>query len=201
MKLTAIFIVLVAVATVVSGQTTGSMSTADGLYRFSWTTAGDRITGIITVTTPANTWAAIGFSDDKMMPMSDVIIGGNSNAGQSFVEDRWITDGRTPANVVYDTTQSITAATAARLAGVLTIRFTRPLNTNDATQDVSLQNNCVWVLWAYGGMVNFTTTPVSDLTGHTANGVFPIQLCGCTSIMVSLGVLLLGALIATFATY
>jgi hypothetical protein len=91
MKMSVIFIVLVAVVAVASGQPSGSMSTSDGNYNFRWTITNDVINGIITVRgIPVGTWAAVGFSENDKMRNSDAIIGGNNGAGQSFVEDRCV---------------------------------------------------------------------------------------------------------------
>jgi heme/copper-type cytochrome/quinol oxidase subunit 2 len=82
MSLTIIFLVAVAilvilllvevylVVTVVSSgrqPASGSMATSDGRYRFSWTIANGEITVAFAVRTNPGTWAAVGFSEDKLM--------------------------------------------------------------------------------------------------------------------------------------
>jgi hypothetical protein len=68
MKMSVIFIVLVAVVAVASGQPSGSMSTSDGNYNFRWTITDDVINGVIAVRgIPVGTWAAVGFSENDTM--------------------------------------------------------------------------------------------------------------------------------------
>ena len=72
---------------------------------------------------------------------------------------------------------------SSRNGAVLYFSFTRNINSPDDSRDIDLEN-CVNVLWAFGGAVgNFSSQPVSGLTGHPTRdnrGVFPGQLCLCS---------------------
>ena len=70
---------------------------------------------------------------------------------------------------------------ATRSGNSLTIRFTRPLVSNDsAVRDENL-NVCRNVLWAFGGTTTFVNGNVTALGGHSDRGIFANQLCLCTS--------------------
>ena len=72
-----------------------------------------------------------------------------------------------------DESNDLTATNAINIDGYTTISFTRAVDTGD-DDDIDL-TMCRYILWAYGGIVDFDTPGL--LSGHTRRGVFSEQLC------------------------
>jgi hypothetical protein len=165
-----IVVVLVAVISVVHGQCsppTGSDGTRDGSFRYSWQNLNNGYVQFnVTIVTDANTWGAIGFSLDRLMPNTDVVIAGD-DGNNSFVEDRWNPDRTGPT---YDPEQNIMDTSVMRSEDTLYFSFTRPIVSPDNANDIDL-DQCVYVLWALGGAVDNFTSPASGLTRHSSRGV------------------------------
>ena len=60
--------------------------------------------------------------------------------------------------------------------GYAIIRFTRLIDTGDGEDDIDL-TTCRYILWAYGGTVEFDTPGPSGPHARTTRGVFSEQLC------------------------
>ena len=75
---------------------------------------------------------------------------------------------------VFDTTQNIKNVSAYDDGTTTTISFIRP-RVSDHFQDIGL-DQCVFVIWAFGGFVLNHATPAS-FSRHTDRGVFGTQLC------------------------
>ncbi|XP_003385548.3 PREDICTED: uncharacterized protein LOC100633167 isoform X1 [Amphimedon queenslandica] len=155
-----------------------------GTYSVSWMIRDNNRSLVdfnVSVNTDANTWVAVGFSEDRFMPITDVAIGAD-NGTDSFVEDRW-NNGTRSVGPIYDTEQNFIYTSTSRYNDMLTISFTRPIDSPDDTQDLDL-TQCRYVLWAYGGSVSMFPSMMSDeaasgLTRHTMRGVFSKQICLC----------------------
>ena len=75
----------------------------------------------------------------------------------------------------FDTTQNIKNVSAYDDGTTTTISFIRPRVSSDNSQDIDL-DQCVYVIWAFGGSVASHTTP-AEFSRHTDRGVFTAQLC------------------------
>jgi hypothetical protein len=86
----------------------------------------------------------------------------------------------------------------------LKFSFIKPLNSQDVFDINFVENECVYVLWAYGGTVSSFVSPATLLSGHTRKGVFRNQTCinndttnnGSGIVGMSITVLLMGTLAA-----
>ena len=78
---------------------------------------------------------------------------------------------------VFDTTQNIKNVSASDDGTTTTISFIRP-RVSDDSQDIGL-DQCVFVIWAFGGSVFSYGPPAASFSGHsnTERGVFEIELC------------------------
>jgi len=99
-------------------------------------------------------WVGLGFSDDRMMPNSDAVVGAADSNG-FFVTDRYIFARAQPP---IDASQDITNAVARHENGVTTMTFTRPLSSNDRN-DLSLES-CRFFLYGWGGSADTTTRTI-----------------------------------------
>ncbi|XP_019862330.1 PREDICTED: uncharacterized protein LOC109590933 [Amphimedon queenslandica] len=161
-------------------STEGQFTAPAGSYVFSWSlqSNGMYVDCNVSVNTADNTWVAVGFSEDRFMPDTDVIIGANDGTDE-FVEDRWNGQSRV-AGPSLDPMQNIMDTSSMRDGNRLTISFTRPLVSPDTSGRDENLDVCRNVLWAFGGTTTFVNGDVTALGGHSNRGVFPGQLCLCT---------------------
>ena len=75
-----------------------------------------------------------------------------------------------------DERQDISVLSVTTNDGYTTISFTRHVDTGDDEDDIDL-TMCRYILWAYGGMVDFDTPGPSSPHTPTTRGVFTEQLC------------------------
>lgn len=105
-------------------------------------------------------------------------------------DNRWVGASRA-AGPLYDTLQNIMATSTDRNGDTLMFAFTRLICSPDDNQDINL-DMCRWALWANGGIVGtFPMTNDSNaqgLTRHSARGLFPSQLCLCSSMDIYLSI-------------
>jgi hypothetical protein len=101
-----------------------------------------------TLAANSNDWVGIGFSPLESHAESDMIIGFISSTGQQVLD--MYSDSKTFP--VYDASQDISNASCSLINGVLTVSFTRSLDTGDKEQDFVLRSGgqSVAVGWARG---------------------------------------------------
>ena len=73
-----------------------------------------------------------------------------------------------------DERQDISSFSVTANDGYTTISFSRRVDTGDDEDDIDL-TMCRYILWAYGGMVDFDIPAPSSR--HSNRGVFSEQLC------------------------
>ncbi|XP_068739722.1 uncharacterized protein [Montipora capricornis] len=121
----------------------------NGNFNASWTY--NRVTDQLyfEVVVKARGWVAFGFtSTPKGMRNYDVIIGGQTEEGKSYLNDFITFDYGIPR---LDTKQSYILDRATELNGITSLRYHRPRNTSD-TQDFQFNDTTRAVLvWAYQG--------------------------------------------------
>ena len=96
-------------------------------------------------------WVAIGFSKDRSMARSDMVVGAVDPNGEfSFVHDRFATARREPT---LDAQQDIEILDMSHVEGVTSVEFSRPLTTGDA-DDFDLADGPYFLLYAWGGSIS-----------------------------------------------
>ncbi|XP_076093914.1 uncharacterized protein LOC143064737 [Mytilus galloprovincialis] len=142
--------------------------------RWEYDASKDEIKFTLSAMATQSKWVAIGFSDDKVMPATDVYMGWIDN-GQAIVSDRWATGKFTPS---VDPTQNIKDVQGSYTNGMATISFTRKRNTGDSTFDVMFNDTyCPYFLFAYGGDVSKTTSGGYSVTYHQARYSSMERIC------------------------
>ncbi|XP_003385527.1 PREDICTED: uncharacterized protein LOC100633167 isoform X2 [Amphimedon queenslandica] len=179
----------------------GQFTDSAGSYVFTWSVQSnfDYVDCTVQVNTAANRWVAVGFSEDRLMPDTDVIIGADDGTNR-FVQDRWNGQSRV-AGPSLDPMQNIMDTSTTRSGDRLTISFTKPLISPDISGRDENLTECRNVLWAFGGTTTFENGNVTALGGHSNRGVFQNQLCLCTSgasvaAVVSLAMMIVAVLLA-----
>ena len=132
------------------------------------------------------------------MLQADVIVGAR-NGSEYFVEDRWVEDERILPT--YDTVQNLQNTMVIVENGKTMMSFRRAIITGDDNQDLNL-DQCVYLLWGWGGNVSDYTTPAM-FDEHKKDGVFPNQLClqqcsGAVNVVVSLASLFITMILLAF---
>jgi hypothetical protein len=140
------------------------------VYRAEWFAFGGNLRVRVVAKVDTNRWAAIGFSRDTLMPASDIVLGA-ADEMRSFIHDRFATARAQPP---IDRTQNLVNASASRVDGFTVLDFTRPLDTGDSTQDVSL-TQCVYFMFGYNGPV----VSFNGVVGYHPNTplVSPTTIC------------------------
>ena len=92
------------------------------------------------VTADASGWVAIGFSNDQLMPNSDIIM----MTGEGEFQDAWANARAAPEK---DVSQDATLHAASQNDGQTSVEFSRPLNSGDE-DDLSLDSER-FLLWAF----------------------------------------------------
>ncbi|XP_052090398.1 uncharacterized protein LOC127727039 [Mytilus californianus] len=142
--------------------------------RWEYDASQDEIKFTLSAMVTESQWLAIGFSDDKTMPATDVYMGWIDN-GQAVVSDRWATVRFTPT---VDSTQNVKDVQGRYTNGMATISFTRKRNTGDSTFDVMFNDTyCPYFLFAYGGSYSKTTLGDYSVTRHSARYSSMERIC------------------------
>ena len=105
-------------------------------YSAEWCTDSETIR--FRVTSSALGWVALGFSDDQLMPNSDIIM----LTGEGPMQDAWALARAAPPA---DASQDVTLHTSTQ-DGQTVVEFSRPINTGDE-RDLSLDAER-FLLWA-----------------------------------------------------
>ncbi|CAH1775664.1 unnamed protein product [Owenia fusiformis] len=126
--------------------------------QWEWNQETDDILFTLRSTTP-DRWVSVGFSNDKLMPNTDIYIGWLDN-GIPVVTDRYASSRSEPQ---LDSSQDIGVGDGGLQNGVMTLRFNRSRNTGDSN-DFDFTTGCYYFLYAWGGSV--TGSGTSATTGY-----------------------------------
>ncbi|KAL9956656.1 hypothetical protein ACROYT_G038170 [Oculina patagonica] len=130
-----------------NGTNVTTVSFDNGNFNVSW--MHNRTTDQLHFAVDVNTtgWVGFGFSfTPENMMHYDVVVGGQTAAGQNYLNDFDTTGTSRPPR---DTKQSYTLENAAELNGITSLRFHRPRDTNDM-QDIQFNDTTrVYLIWAY----------------------------------------------------
>lgn len=130
-------------------------------YLAEWGLTGE---GLLAMRISAETegWVGIGFSQDRSMPRSDMVVGAAAPDGSfSYVHDRFATARAEPA---IDAQQDIEVLSITHEGGITAMEFQRPLATGDR-QDFDLSDGSYFLLYAWGGRA----FPNGRIGQHMAN--------------------------------
>ncbi|KAK3762553.1 hypothetical protein RRG08_032084 [Elysia crispata] len=107
----------------------------------------------------SNQYLAIGFSTNKMMAKSDIVVG-LMDSTQPLITDRWAESKSKPT---VDKTGNLQNISGSFVKGELTFSFSRPLVSPDTVEDTDLTTKtCVYLLTAMGTSAN------NDITYHSS---------------------------------
>ena len=134
--LLAVFLTSVAQADHEIGYTESFVPNAD--YSVEWCTDADSVNFRVTAATTG--WVGLGFSDNQLMPNSDIIQASDS----APIKDGWAVARAAPPT---DASQDVTQHTATESGGQTIVEFNRPIDTGDM-DDLSLDTPR-FLLWAY----------------------------------------------------
>nr|WNS50068.1 DOMON domain-containing protein [Halisarca dujardinii] len=148
---------------------TGTLSANGGAYSVAYTIHGDVVSFVVSAETTG--WVGLGFSEDQLMPNSDVVVGAADSDGGMFVFDGF---ANALAQPPVDSQQDITDFSATHEGGMTTVTFSRKLVTGDSDDDLPVTKSLYW-LWAYGG--SFSGSDPTSIGYHFTNrGVFPSNM-------------------------
>lgn len=196
MKVLAVLVSTVLLAAVSADDCSDSMTSTNG-YTVSWEKEPDNTWAKFTVSVvnSASQFIAVGFSEDRLMPNTDVAVGSIDGESTWFVEDRYAFDYIIPQ---YDANQSLRNTSISLTNGTMTMSFIRDIISDDSN-DTSI-NKCVYILSSWGGAVTNFTSP-AQFDRHTETYVFTTQICldqctsGSTVLMASTVTLLLALIV------
>ena len=126
----------------------------NGQYSAHWCVDGDILRMRIAAQTQG--WLAIGFSDDQLMPNSDVIM----LTGEGEVQDSFADRRSAP---IPDDLQDVTLSRAIQEGDMSVVEFSRPISTADDEGDFNLDQD-LFLLWA------FNSNDDSFFSRHTRRG-------------------------------
>lgn len=92
-------------------------------------------------------WTGIGFSRDTNMPKTDTVIAWVEPGGRYLMMDAWLEDHGQPKA---DFKQSIFNISALAENGLITFKFARKIDTEDAKNDIPF-TECVYFFYPVGG--------------------------------------------------
>lgn len=153
-------------AAATSFQAVGSFQNSAGDFDVAWARQGDSLFFRMSSTTDDG-WIGIGFSDDQMMPDTDVVMGFDLGGGVSRVDDRWAFARAVPR---LDAISNITVLSSSREGGTTTIEFMRPISTGDTVDDMDLARP-LFLLWARGPL--FGTDSNASFGFHAPSAAGP----------------------------
>ncbi|QQP49187.1 Teneurin-3, partial [Caligus rogercresseyi] len=100
----------------------------DCLYTAKWSRRDDYVDFIVTNKVDEDVWTAIGISNDRFMPSSDIIAGYVDGNGNAVVNDMWVTTYTSPRP---DEEKNLKDMTYKRENGVATLKFSKPISSPD----------------------------------------------------------------------
>ncbi|XP_050737020.1 DBH-like monooxygenase protein 1 [Eriocheir sinensis] len=139
-----------------------------GDFVMRWTPEEESLRVEIQVATKG--WAGLGFSPSGGMRGADITLGWVDSHGELHVHDRYAHGKTTP---VVDHSQDTVVEGGYQNDTHTVIRFSRPWNTCDKSQDMRLTDDTMRVIWAFG-----EEDPVDEMVmeRHAQRGVKSIYL-------------------------
>ncbi|XP_050717468.1 DBH-like monooxygenase protein 1 isoform X2 [Eriocheir sinensis] len=139
-----------------------------GDFVMRWTPEEESLRVEIQVATKG--WAGLGFSPNGGMRGADITLGWIDSHGELHVHDRYAHGETTP---VVDHSQDMLVEGGYQNDTHTVIRFSRPWNTCDKSQDMKLSGDTMKVIWAFG-----EEDPVDEMVmeRHAQRGVKSIYL-------------------------
>ena len=112
----------------------------NGQYNAQWCVDGDMLR--MRLEAQAQGWLAIGFSDNQLMPNTDVIM----LTGEGVAQDAFADRRSAP---IPDDQQDITVHSTSEDGGFTVVEFSRPIQTMDDEGDFSLDQDrfLLWVIF------------------------------------------------------
>ncbi|OXA39575.1 DBH-like monooxygenase protein 2 homolog [Folsomia candida] len=126
------------------------------------------LTGILSVKITAETlgWIGWGISPRGTMMGSDMVMGGfNGATGEAYIGDRYASHPGLPE---LDREQNVELVSASENATHTVLEFTRAVDTGDIDQDLTVENEVQFIVWAIGD--------TDDLVYHGVGSRGSIQL-------------------------
>ncbi|XP_013389566.1 uncharacterized protein LOC106158210 [Lingula anatina] len=157
-------------------------------YKATWEydAAVDEVTFTLKAKNTENKWIGIGFSPDRNMPDTDVIVGWVEADGRVVVQDRKAV-GYSPPLV--DSRSDIKNIEGSQLFGVTTIKFTRARNTGDNQNDFQFSDtDCYYFMYAVGGSVSGTSINKHAKTPVISSEKICIKTCSSVTVTMSASV-------------
>ncbi|XP_006819112.1 uncharacterized protein LOC102801088 [Saccoglossus kowalevskii] len=153
-------------------------------------------------------WLGIGFSDDKLMAKSDMVVGWIMDDGQFEITDRWATGHNQPQ---IDSKENLMNKAMSDVNGITTMKFTRKRNTHDNAADVSFSDDvCRYMFFPVsGGSVTnhnniaigiHSTTPVVSGQRICIKACSVIGVGGATSIFPAMVVVMVTSILSIVVT-
>ncbi|XP_050714984.1 uncharacterized protein LOC126997815 [Eriocheir sinensis] len=151
----------------------------DSPFVMLWTPGDDAID--IEVQVGAKGYVALGFSPNGGMKGADIVLGWVDTAGKVFLHDRYAEGNMAPK---VDVSQDVKLLGGYQNDTHTVLRFSRPWNTCDESQDFVLTDDTVRVIWAYS---NSDPARETDLNYHAARGTKSLYLKSSQFVMPELG--------------
>lgn len=128
--------------------------------------------------TSADKWTGVGFSEDRRMPKTDAIIGWAEKTGRFYVYDMWLPGYGEPMNDVHSDVFNVTGQYDG---GVVTLRFTRKLDTGDDANDLGFtEDRCLHLVFpVWGGTYNSVLRKLGRHARSPHVSKHPLCLRGC----------------------
>lgn len=128
--------------------------------------------------TSADKWTGVGFSEDRRMPKTDAIIGWAEKTGRFYVYDMWLPGYGDPINDVHSDVFNVTGQYDA---GVVTLRFSRKLDTGDDANDLGFtEDRCLHLVFpVWGGTYNSVLRKLGRHARSPHVSKHPLCLQGC----------------------
>ncbi|KMS65470.1 hypothetical protein BVRB_035670, partial [Beta vulgaris subsp. vulgaris] len=164
----AIFAVIGSVAS--AEMITGRVTPANNIWRMNYTVDTTASMFHATVSCRTKGWIGMGLSYDGPSghANTDSILAFHSN-GTHHIHDQFSNTGSKPQ---LDTSlggkNDLTLTGWSQVGNVSSVTYMRPLNTNDGSRDVVIENKPVYVSWACGNSV-----PVMNSDGTVTYGIHP----------------------------
>jgi len=160
-----------------------SPTTFNCTYYASWQldTVTDKIDfKLMTLQSDPQTWIGIGFSEDQLMPNTDVVTGLVTPFGDALVQDRWSQIKSIPA---VDDQQDITSTSASYQDGILTVLFSRARQSTDLADDrySFTDTECLYLLYAAGPYIGNSTIGYHSIYRSSSTEKICIRACSVST--------------------
>ncbi|XP_078576329.1 uncharacterized protein LOC144861999 [Branchiostoma floridae x Branchiostoma japonicum] len=148
------------------GECRGRWSTPEGCrgddcdHSVSWTynSDTDKIFFEMSARQTSEKWLGIGFSNNRVMPNTDVIVAAVTFDGRVSITDRWANARAMPPE---DSSNDIEDPQGSYNNGVINVNFTRQRNTGDDNDLAFTDDDCLYMFYARGGTYDHAAQTLS----------------------------------------